>query len=470
MPINTQNNARTSNNLLIPVSRPMRYIPHTEQDIETMLARIGVGSIDELFSSIPESLRLGKEPLKLPPALSETELFALMRRLEKRNPDPEETALFLGAGAYRHMSPVVVDHMILRGEFATSYTPYQPEVSQGTLQGIFEFQTLISMLTGMDIANASMYDGASALAEAVVMASRLTSRNEILIARTVHPEYRQVVQTYTRGNDIHLKEIPYDNRGKTSIEAIASQVGEHTAAVVLQSPNFFGVVEEYAGLQAALAENNTMLIVSVVEALSLGLLRPPGERGADIVVGEGQSFGLPLSFGGPYVGFFATREKFLRQMPGRLAGETTDREGRRAFVLTLSTREQHIRRERATSNICTNQALCALAATIFLSIMGKRGLREIALLNLRKADYLKNRLAKIPGFNIRFAGDTFNEFVLQCAAPVADIQAVLLENKILAGWPLAEAYPELADGLLLAATEMNTRDEIDRLAETLETL
>jgi len=448
----------------------MRYIPHTEKDIEEMLARIGIGAIDELFDCIPESLRLGTEPLKLPPALSETELIALMRRLEKRNPDPEETALFLGAGAYRHMSPVVLDHLILRGEFATSYTPYQPEVSQGTLQAIFEFQTLVSMLTGMEIANASMYDGASALAEAVVMASRLAGRNEILIARTVHPEYRQVVETYTRGSDIHLKEIPYDARGKTDLEALKSQLGEHTAAVVLQSPNFFGVVEEYAGLAPVLAANNTLLIVNVVEALSLGLLKPPGERGADIVVGEGQSFGLPLSFGGPYVGFFATREKFLRQMPGRLAGETVDREGRRSFVLTLSTREQHIRRERATSNICTNQALCALAATIFLAIMGKRGLREIALLNLRKADYLKNRLAKVPGFKIRFAGDTFNEFVLECPAPVEDIQAALLENRIIAGWPLAGAYPELSNSLLLAATEMNTREEIDRLVETLETL
>ncbi len=448
----------------------MRYIPHTEKDIETMLARIGKGGIDELFSSIPKPLRLGQEPLDLPPALSETELFALMRRLEKRNPDPEETALFLGAGAYRHMSPVVLDHLIVRGEFATSYTPYQPEVSQGTLQAIYEFQTLISMLTGMDIANASMYDGASALAEAVVMASRLTGKNELLMAKTVHPEYRQVVATYTRGNDIHIKEIPYDARGGTDLAALEGMIGGQTAAVVLQSPNFFGVVEEYAGLSPKLQAENVMLVVAVVEALSLGILRPPGERGADIVVGEGQSFGLPLSYGGPYVGFFATREKFLRQMPGRLAGETSDREGRRSFVLTLSTREQHIRRERATSNICTNQALCALAATIFLAIMGKQGLREIALLNLRKADYLKNRLAKIPGFKIRFGGDTFNEFVLECPAPVKDIQAALLENKILAGWPLAGGYPELSNCLLLAATEMNSVEEIDRLTDTLETL
>jgi len=448
----------------------MRYIPHTEKDIETMLAAIGKSGIEELFSCIPEPLRLGKEPLDLPPALSETELFALMRRLEKRNPDPEDTALFLGAGAYRHMSPVVLDHLIVRGEFATSYPPYQPEVSQGTLQAIYEFQTLISMLTGMDIANASMYDGASALAEAVVMASRLTGKNEILMAKTVHPEYRQVVATYTRGNDIHIRDIPYDARGRTDLKALDGLIGGQTAAVVLQSPNFFGVVEEYAGLAPKLEAGNVMLVVAVVEALSLGILRPPGERGADIVVGEGQSFGLPLSYGGPYVGFFATREKFLRQMPGRLAGETSDREGRRSFVLTLSTREQHIRRERATSNICTNQALCALAATIFLAIMGKRGLREIALLNLRKADHLKNRLAKIPGFKIRFGGDTFNEFVLECPGPVKDIQAALLENKILAGWPLEASYPELSNCLLLTATEMNSVEEIDRLADTLETL
>ena len=335
----------------------MRYIPHTEKDIRQMLAKIGVKNIEQLFDSIPQELRLGERQLDLPKSLSELELTAFLGRAQKRNVNAAEVSLFLGAGAYRHFSPALIDHLILRGEFATSYTPYQPEVSQGTLQAIFEFQTMIAMLTGMDIANASMYDGASALAEAVIMAQRITNKQEILISRTVHPEYRQVVETYTRANQIELVEIPFSANGKTDLDSILNRLSDQTAAVVLQSPNYFGVVEEYAGLKKQLTDRGALLIVAVAEALSLGILKPPGERGADIVVGEGQSFGLPLSYGGPYVGFFATQDKFLRQLPGRLAGETVDREGRRSYVLTLSTREQHIRRERATSNICTNQGL-----------------------------------------------------------------------------------------------------------------
>ncbi len=447
----------------------MRYIPHTEKDIREMLAKIGVTNIEELFESIPEELRLGDKPLELPKNLSESELTSFLGNMQKRNANAEEATLFMGAGAYRHFSPALIDHLISRGEFATSYTPYQPEVSQGTLQAIFEFQTMIAMLTGMDIANASMYDGASALAEAVIMASRLNNKNEILISRAVHPEYRQVVTTYTSGTPIELVEIPFTKNGKTATDSIKSRLTDQTSAVVLQSPNFFGVVEEYAELKAQLAEQGVLLIVVVAEALSLGILKPPGERGADIVVGEGQSFGLSVSFGGPYVGFFATQDKFLRQTPGRLVGETIDREGHRSYVLTLSTREQHIRRERATSNICTNQGLCALAATIYLATMGKQGLREVALLNVRKADYLKNRLRKIKGFSIRFDADTFNEFVLECPKPAEEVRDNLMqEANILAGVPLGTHYPELANCLLLCATELNTQEEMDRLAEKLE--
>ncbi len=447
----------------------MRYIPHTEKDIREMLAKIGVTNIEELFESIPKELRLGDKPLDLPKNLSESELTSFLGSMQKRNANAEEATLFMGAGAYRHFSPALIDHLISRGEFATSYTPYQPEVSQGTLQAIFEFQTMIAMLTGMGIANASMYDGASALAEAVIMANRLNDKNEILISRAVHPEYRQVVATYTRGTTIQRIEIPFAENGKTEIDSIKNRLTDQTSAVVLQSPNFFGVVEEYAELKAQLAERGVLLIVVVAEALSLGILKPPGERSADIVVGEGQSFGLSVSFGGPYVGFFATQDKFLRQTPGRLVGETIDREGQRSYVLTLSTREQHIRRERATSNICTNQGLCALAATIYLATMGKQGLREVALLNVRKADYLKNRLSKIKGFSIRFAADTFNEFVLECPKPAEEIRDALLQGaNILAGVPLGTHYPELANCLLLCATELNTREEMDRLAEKLE--
>jgi len=448
----------------------MRFIPHTEQDIREMLETVGIQNVDELFAGIPAELRLGKKALKLPSALSESEIVATLLQMQKRNPDAEEVTTFLGAGAYRHYTPALIGSLVLRGEFATSYTPYQPEVSQGTLQAIFEFQTMIAMLTGMDLANASMYDGASALAEAVLMAHRINKKNEFLIARAVHPEYRQTTETYLRGADHRSIEVPFDSTGKTDLEFIRANLNDKTSAVVLQSPNFFGVVEEYETLGKELAERDVLLIVNVAEPLSLGILKPPGERGADIVVGEAQSFGLPVSYGGPYAGFFTTREKFLRQMPGRVAGETIDRTGRRSFVLTLSTREQHIRRERATSNICTNQGLCALAVTVYLAVMGKQGLRELALLNLRKADYLKNKLSKVSGFEIQFSADTFNEIVLKCPRSANEIRDALLEHKILAGLPLGEYYPELADSLLLCATEVNTVESIDRLTDKLEAI
>ena len=446
----------------------MRYIPHTEQDIKQMLAEIGVKNIDELFDSIPESLRLDNELLALPPSLPESELTEYLKRLQKKNTTSEDESIFLGAGAYRHFSPILIDHLISRGEFATSYTPYQPEVSQGTLQAIFEFQTMICLLTGMEIANASMYDGASALAEAVMMAYRINRRNEFLVSSAIHPEYRSVVDTYTRGSKFDLKEVPYTAEGGTDFEFILKNLTENTAAVVIQSPNFFGTVEKYVSLAETLSKNGTLLIVAVAEAISLGILKPPGERGADIVVGEGQSFGLPVSFGGPYVGFFATREKFLRQMPGRLVGETKDQNSKRAYVLTLSTREQHIRRERATSNICTNQGLCALAATIFLSTLGKQGLYEMATLNVRKAHYLKNRLAHISGFEIKFETHSFNEFVLECSRPAKEVLQILKQDHIIGGYPLEQHYPELKNCLLLCTTELSSQEDMDRLADKLE--
>jgi len=445
----------------------MRYIPHTEQDIKQMLADIGVKNVEELFDSIPESLRLQNKLLDLPPSLPEYELTQYLKGLQKRNTTSENGSIFLGAGAYHHFSPILIDHLISRGEFATSYTPYQPEVSQGTLQAIYEFQTMICLLTGMEIANASMYDGASALAEAVIMANRINRRSEFLLSRAVHPEYRTVVNTYTRGSKFDLKEIPFTPQGRTDLEFISQNLTENTAAVVLQSPNFFGTIEEYDSLIETLSKNGTLLIVAVAEALSLGILKPPGDYGADIVVGEGQSFGLPVSFGGPYVGFFSTREKYLRQMPGRLAGETQDQNGKRAYVLTLSTREQHIRRERATSNICTNQGLCALAATIFLSTLGKQGLHEIATLNVRKAHYLKNHLANIAGFEIKFGTYSFNEFVLQCQRPAEEILKMLKEDQIIGGYPLEQYYPELKNCLLICTTELNSQRDMDRLADKL---
>jgi len=447
----------------------MRYIPHTETDIQEMLSAIGIKEIDELFHSIPEALRL-EAPLNLPPALPEADLVQSMNRLASRNVNLDEYSVFLGAGAYRHFTPSVVNHLLLRGEFLTSYTPYQPEVSQGTLQAIFEFQSFVCLLTGMEIANASIYDGASSLAEAVLMAHRVNNRSEVLMARTVHPEYRQVVETYTRGIEFKITEVPYQKNGQTDLEFIKQHVTDETSSVVIQSPNFFGIAEQYAELGEFLKEKETLLIVVVAEATSLGILKPPGERGADIVVGEGQGWGLPVSYGGPHVGFFATRESFFRQVPGRIVGETVDRAGQRSYALTLATREQHIRREKATSNICTNQGLCALAATIWLAAMGKQGIRDMALQNLKTADALKNKLKRLKGFSLRFEAGTYNEFVLECPGPAQEVHSKLLEAGIVAGLPLGNFYPELENGLLLCATEMNSLESLDRFADQLASL
>jgi glycine dehydrogenase subunit 1 len=444
----------------------MRYIPHTPGDVARMLERIGVGSLEELFVEIPASARLNR-PLDLPPALAESDLVRELKALASRNATPESHLSFLGGGAYQHFIPAAVDQLISRSEFYTAYTPYQPEISQGTLQAIFEFQTLICQLTGMEAANASMYDGASACAEAALMAVRLTKRRKVLVSRALNPRWRAVIATYCRYVDLDVVEVGYTADGRTDLDDLAGKLDGQTAAVIAGYPNYFGVVEDLAALAGLAQGAGAKLVAGVAEGVALGLLKSPGELGADIVAGEGQSFGIPVSFGGPYVGFFAARMKDVRAMPGRLVGETLDRDGKRGFVLTLSTREQHIRREKATSNICSNQGLCALTATVFLSLLGKQGLREMARQNLAKAAYAREQLTRVAGLKLAFAAPTFNEFVVRSQQPVAQVLAALEQQGILGGIPLGADYPELADAFLVCVTEQNRRADIDALAKAL---
>ncbi|HSR13520.1 MAG TPA: aminomethyl-transferring glycine dehydrogenase subunit GcvPA, partial [Thermodesulfobacteriota bacterium] len=387
----------------------MRYLPHAERDLAEMLAAVGAGKLEDLLEVLPGQLRL-QRPLGLPRPLSEMELVQNLRSMSEAGKGVKPWVSFLGAGAYDHYIPSVVDHVLRRSEFYTAYTPYQPEVSQGTLQAIFEYQTLICQLTGMDIANASVYDGASAVAEAVLMGQRLKGRKKCLLAETVHPEYRMVVRTYTEPLGLEAVKVPYTKDGRVDAEALDKALGGDVSSVVVQQPNFFGCIEDIEPIARMAHSRDALLIVAVAEPLSLAILQPPGACGADIVVGEGQSFGNAVNFGGPYVGFFATKENFLRSMPGRLVGETVDHNGRRGFILAVATREQHIRREKATSNICTNQALCALAVLTYLSLMGKQGLRELAEMNLSKCEYAKRKMGET-GL-LRFSAPTFNEFVL----------------------------------------------------------
>ncbi|MBM4347373.1 MAG: aminomethyl-transferring glycine dehydrogenase subunit GcvPA, partial [Deltaproteobacteria bacterium] len=368
-----------------------------------------------------------------------------------------------------HFIPAVVSHLTSRSEFYTAYTPYQPEISQGTLQAIFEYQTLMCQLTGMEVSNASMYDGASSLAEAVLMAQRITGRKKILLSQAIHPEYRKVIQTYIDPDEQEIILIPYlKKEGRTDEEILNQCLDQDVSAVVIQNPNFFGVTEDFKNIGEKVHQAGGLLIACFSEAVAYGILRPPGEFGADIVVGEGQSFGIPVSFGGPYLGIFTTKEKYIRNMPGRLVGETVDLEGKRSFVLTLATREQHIRREKATSNICTNEGLCALMATIFLSCLGKEGLRELALMNLNKTEYAKKVASKIDGSQIAFASPTFNEFVLKIEGDPEKVLEKMRKEGILGGLYLGQFYPELSRHLLVTVTEMNTRKEIERWAEALE--
>ncbi len=451
----------------------MRYIPNTARECQEMLDTIGVPSVDALFADIPESVRLRKE-LELPPPHSEMEIVRKLCALSDMNASADEYVSFLGAGAYNHFVPSVVKHLVARGEFLTAYTPYQPEIAQGTLQAIFEFQTLICQLTGMDVANASMYDGASALAEAVLMAQRINNRSEVIMAAGVHPDYRQVTRTYMQQLGISIHDMGVTSQGKTDIGALCSLISGKTSSVVVQYPNFFGVIEDLAKLAELAHEYEALLIVAVPEPVSLGLLAPPGQFGADIVVGEAQSFGNHLNYGGPYVGFFAIKRdpkgKVIRKMPGRLAGETTDLDGKRGFVLTLSTREQHIKRERATSNICTNAALCALACTIHLSLLGKQGLKELAYQNFQKAEYTKKMICELDGYELLFNGPTFNEFVVKTPLPVDFINQRLLNQKVIGGLNLQTDYPELGDAMLLCVTEQHTKDAIDSFVTLLNTI
>jgi glycine dehydrogenase subunit 1 len=440
----------------------MRYLPKSPGERKEMLAAIGAKSIDELFASIPEAFRL-KQPLRLPPAMSEAEIIDYFRARASENSLGYTS--FLGAGVYNHLRSVVADSLIQRGEFLTSYTPYQAEISQGTLQAIFEFQTLMCQLTCQEVANASVYDGSTAMTEAVLMAERLTGRRRVLLARSVHPEYRQVLATYAQYAGLNVVEIPFSATGQVDATSLATALNDDTAAVVVQSPNFFGALEPVAQLADAAHSRQALLVVAIAEAVSLGAVRPPAE--ADIVAMEGQSFGLAPSYGGPYVGVIASREKFVRQMPGRLVGQTTDSQGRRGFVLTLATREQHIRREKATSNICTNQALCALAATIHLCLLGKEGLREMAEQNLSKAQFALAELEKIPGVKRAFSAPFFNEFVVDLPRAAKLVNAELLREKIIGPLPLGTYYPELAKRALVCVTETTPRSEIERFAVAL---
>jgi len=443
----------------------MSYISLSDTDKREMLERAGAASPEDFFQGIPEDFRLGRT-LDVPDGLTEPELLVFMENLASKS-DYGRCLSFLGAGAYRHVIPTVVETLSSRGEFLTPYTPYQPEVSQGTLQVIFEYQTLICQLTGMDIANASLYDGASAAAEAVLMASRVNGRPKILLPRSLHPHYRRVIETYTRNTDLELLEAGYGDDGRLDLRDLESKIDDRTTAVLIQSPNYFGVVEDLEAVSGLAHARKALTVAVAAEAVSLGLLEAPGRLGADIAAGEGQSFGLPLGFGGPYLGFLGCSRDFLRQLPGRLAGMTDDAEGRRGFVLTLSTREQHIRREKATSNICTNQAWCALRAAIFLETMGHDGLRELAAQNIHKARYALETLSAIPGVGPRFSGRAFNEFVLRLPKSWEAVDKGLRSRNILAGVGLEKDFPELKDCLLVNVTEAHSRADIDRLASSL---
>ena len=441
----------------------MSYVSLSDKDIKEMLDKIGISTTAELFATIPENIKLNRD-LKVPGPFTESEITAYFENMARKNSSHADLS-FLGAGAYSHMIPSVVDYLSQRGEFVSPYTPYQPEVSQGTLQAIFEFQTLICQLTGLDIANASLYEGASGAAEAVLMAHRLRGQPKVLIARSLHPQYKETIKTYVNNLLLDVKDIEYDDSGCLDLERLQKSVDEQTSAVVFQSPNFFGAVEDIQKISEIAHLKEALSVAVVAEAVSLGILEGPGDQGADIVTGEAQSFGIPLSFGGPYLGFMSCRKEFVRQFPGRIAGETKDVEGKRGYVLTLSTREQHIRRERATSNICTNQALCALRATIFLAALGQSGLKEMAWQNLQKANYAKEQLGQIDGISIKFSGPVFNEFVCEFSKPWVDIEAALLEKNLIGGYGLEREFPELKNCAVICVTEIHTKDDIDTLTK-----
>jgi glycine dehydrogenase subunit 1 len=443
----------------------MRYISVTEEEKRQMLDLIGADRVEDLFGCIPEHLKIKRE-LNIPEEASEPVVLRYFSSQASRNAAADRFPIFLGAGAYHHFIPSVIDAVISRSEFYTAYTPYQPEISQGTLQAIFEYQTLICQLTGMEVANASLYDGSSALAEAVLMAHRMNKRGRVILPAGLHPHYRHVLQTYTSNLGIQVDEVPLTAEGGLDAGRLHSLLSDEHTAVVVQTPNFFGIIEDLESLLPEAQSRGLLTIVVVAEALSLGLLKPPGELGADIVVGEGQSFGIPLGFGGPYLGFFATQDRHKRQMPGRVAGLTTDSEGRPGFVLTLSTREQHIRREKATSNICTNQGLCALMASVFLSTLGRQGLRQMAEQNMKKTHFLRGLVKE----QLVFSGPVFNEVTLRCSSSPEKLNQKLMEAGIIGGLPLGRYFPGRADQMLVCVTEQSSRQDIERFVDILTRL
>jgi glycine dehydrogenase subunit 1 len=442
------------------------YIPNTPTEENQMLQSIGINNTDALFSDIPAEVRLTRK-LNLGDAMSELELTRFVKGIADKNKSIDDMVCFLGAGAYDHYIPSVIKHITSRSEFYTAYTPYQPEISQGTLQVIFEYQTMIANVTGMDVANASMYDGATACAEAGMMAAENTKRKSIVVSKSVHPEVRKVLETYMKFNGIEVVELDCKD-GVTDIEKLKAAVSNTTAGVVVQSPNFFGIVEDLTEIESITHSSKAMLIVNVIDPISLGILKTPGELGADIVVGEGQSFGNSLNFGGPYLGFLATTNKLMRKMPGRIVGETTDIDGKRAFVLTLQAREQHIRREKATSNICSNQALNALIAAIYLTTMGKTGLKEVAEQCASKAHYAYEQILETGKFKPVFNKPFFKEFVVQANRKASEINAELLKHNILGGYDLVKDYSGMENALLFCVTEKRTKQEIDKLVEILK--
>ncbi len=440
-----------------------RYLPNTDADRAAMLQTIGVTSVKELFTDVPQEVLY--PAIKLPPALSELDLMRELQVMAARNANLSEHACFLGAGAYHHFIPATVPHLVFRTEFYTAYTPYQAEISQGTLQTIFEYQSMICDLTGMDAANASHYDGATAAAEAAILAiNQLPGRNKILVCPTLHPEYRATIRTYLAGYDLQI--VGDEDTSATFEQMVEKHLDDKTACVIVANPDFLGRVRDLKPYAERVHAAGALFVVSAYP-ISLGLYQPPGHYGADVVIGEGQPLGNPIAFGGPYLGIFATREKYIRRMAGRLVGQTTDTKGRRGFVLTLQAREQHIRREKATSNICTNQALCALAACVYLATLGKTGLRRVAELCYHKAHYAARKINRLPGYRVDLTHEFFNEFVVTCPRPVAEINAALREEGIIGGYDLARDYPHLGNAMLVAVTEMNTRAQIDAFVRAL---
>ena len=447
----------------------MTYIPHTPKEIQEMLEFLGIEDVEELFKDIPEEIRKSaKENIRLTPPISEIDLIREMETIAKKNIGKDYIS-FLGGGAYRHYIPSVVKHIISYPGFYTSYTPYQPEISQGILQSIFEYQSLICDLTGMDVANASLYEGGSGIAEAALMSTRINSKKEVIVSEGVHPEYLEVLNTYLSAQEITIKKVPINNRGETNIEELERMISPNTSCVIIQNPNFFGVIEtKLKEIEKIIHRNNALFILSIYP-ISLGILKPPSEYNVDITVGEGQSLGIPLGFGGPYLGILATKKEFIRQMPGRIVGETKDVEGKRGFVNTLQTREQHIRRAKATSNICTNEALSAISASIYLSLLGKNGIRKVAEICFSRAHLLIDKIEKELGLELTYKDSFFfNEFILKVPKKSLEILKGLETQKILGGIPLSTFYPERDKELLISVTEMNSIEDISYFISSLK--